>query len=73
MVIRTEYRGQRYSMGSSDPLKLLRKFNLPLSWLTWPRKLANAALRQQNRFGNCKHGESTGFNSSRSGITQLLV
>jgi hypothetical protein len=47
MVIRTEYRGQRYSMGSSDPLKLLRKFNLPLSWLTWPRKLANAALRQQ--------------------------
>jgi hypothetical protein len=26
MVIHTEYRGQRYSMGSSDPLQLDSKF-----------------------------------------------
>jgi hypothetical protein len=27
MVIRTEYRGQRYSMGSSDPSQLGSKFS----------------------------------------------
>jgi hypothetical protein len=71
MVIRTEYRGQRYSMGSSDPLPA--GFEIRFGVLNFQATGNGYLMRLTNRHGRCGSIGATAPPSLRPALASSAV